>query len=195
MTGALTAILSEPLGAARRLRLSRLVVVEGPDRGRELSIERERVTVGRSLICDLVLADQAASGTHFEIHAVEGGFILRDLDSTNGTFCGDVQVREAWIKHGQSIRAGQTVLRFEPLEATVEIDASHAVTVGAGTAGAEDCDPAKAEPLEEKGAKVVDSPAELGERDIVFTMVAGPEDVLAVTLERTECCPAAPDRR
>lgn len=40
----------------------------------------------------------------------------------------------------------------------------------------------KAEPLEEKGAKVVDSPAELGERDIVFTMVAGPEDVLAVTL-------------
>lgn len=40
----------------------------------------------------------------------------------------------------------------------------------------------KAEPLEEKGAKVVDTPAELGDRDIVFSMVAGPEDVLAVTL-------------
>ncbi len=41
---------------------------------------------------------------------------------------------------------------------------------------------AKAEPLEEHGAKVVDTPAELGERDIVFTMVAGPQDVLDVTV-------------
>ncbi len=40
----------------------------------------------------------------------------------------------------------------------------------------------KAVPLEEYGAKVVDSPAELGERDIVFTMVAGPKDVMEVTV-------------
>ena len=39
----------------------------------------------------------------------------------------------------------------------------------------------KAEPLEELGAKVVDSPADLGGRDIVFTMVAGPKDVMEVT--------------
>ena len=41
---------------------------------------------------------------------------------------------------------------------------------------------AKAEPLADKGAKIVDSPAELADRDIVFTMVAGPEDVLEVTI-------------
>jgi 3-hydroxyisobutyrate dehydrogenase len=35
---------------------------------------------------------------------------------------------------------------------------------------------AKAEPLAELGATVVDTPAELGDRDIVFTMVAGPQD-------------------
>ncbi len=40
----------------------------------------------------------------------------------------------------------------------------------------------KAEPLADLGAKVVDTPAELAERDIVFTMVAGPADVEAVTL-------------
>ena len=39
----------------------------------------------------------------------------------------------------------------------------------------------KAEPLEELGAKIVDSPAELADRDIVFTMVAGPEDFQTVT--------------
>lgn len=39
---------------------------------------------------------------------------------------------------------------------------------------------AKAEPLEEYGATVVDSPADLADRDIVFTMVAGPQDFLNV---------------
>jgi 3-hydroxyisobutyrate dehydrogenase len=41
---------------------------------------------------------------------------------------------------------------------------------------------AKAEPLAELGAVVVDAPAELADRDIVFTMVAGPEDFKAVVL-------------
>ena len=39
----------------------------------------------------------------------------------------------------------------------------------------------KAEALAELGAKVVDSPAELAECGVVFTMVAGPADVLEVT--------------
>lgn len=41
---------------------------------------------------------------------------------------------------------------------------------------------AKAEPLAALGAKIVDSPAELADRDIVFTMVGGPADVIEVTL-------------
>lgn len=36
---------------------------------------------------------------------------------------------------------------------------------------------AKAEPLQDLGAIVVDSPAELADRDIVFTMVSGPADL------------------
>ena len=38
----------------------------------------------------------------------------------------------------------------------------------------------KAEPLAELGATIVDSPAELADRDIVFTMVAGPADFVEV---------------
>ena len=41
---------------------------------------------------------------------------------------------------------------------------------------------AKAEPLAELGATIVDTPAELGDRDIVFTMVAGPQDFKDVVL-------------
>jgi len=40
----------------------------------------------------------------------------------------------------------------------------------------------KAEPLTELGGTVLDSPHELADRDIVFTMVAGPEDFKAVVL-------------
>ncbi|MBX3143833.1 MAG: NAD(P)-dependent oxidoreductase [Trueperaceae bacterium] len=40
---------------------------------------------------------------------------------------------------------------------------------------------AKAEPLTEFGATVVDTPAALADRDIVFTMVADPKTLLAVT--------------
>jgi len=39
---------------------------------------------------------------------------------------------------------------------------------------------AKAEPLQEHGATIVDSPAELADRDIVFTMVSGPADLYSV---------------
>jgi transcriptional regulator with GAF, ATPase, and Fis domain len=106
------------------LRLSRLLVVEGPDRGKELRIERERVTVGRGMICSLVLSDTTVSATHFEVQASELGFVLRDLESTNGTFCGDINVREAWLSHGQSVRVGQTLLRFESLEGSVDLAVS-----------------------------------------------------------------------
>jgi 3-hydroxyisobutyrate dehydrogenase len=41
---------------------------------------------------------------------------------------------------------------------------------------------AKAEPLADLGAKVVDTPAELADRDIVFTMVAGSDDFKDVVI-------------
>ena len=52
----------------------------------------------------------------------------------------------------------------------------------------------KAEPLREYGARVVDTPAELADCDIVCTMVSGPGDLLSVVSEKlgvplpvTEC--------
>lgn len=55
------------------------------------------------------------------------------------------------------------------------LNAGHPVTVCNRTR-------AKAEPLAELGATIVDSPAELGDCDVVFTMVAGPEDFKQVVL-------------
>lgn len=121
---ALTTIFEDDKATKRRLRKAKLVVVDGPDRGSEAVIERERVTLGRSLICDLVLADKAVSGTHCELIASEQGFMLRDLDSTNGTHVGDLRVKEVWVKPGTVLRVGQTSIRFEPQQGSVEIDLS-----------------------------------------------------------------------
>jgi len=121
---ALTTIFADERAHKRRLKKARLVVVEGPDKGKDLAIERERVTVGRSVICDLVLGDKAVSGTHFEVIASERGFLLRDLDSRNGTFAGDLKVREVWIKPGTVIRAGQSHVRFETAEGSIDIELS-----------------------------------------------------------------------
>ena len=55
---------------------------------------------------------------------------------------------------------------------------------------------AKAEPLADLGATIVDSPAELSDRDIVFTIVAGPTDFQQVVtgpqglLSRSDATPA-----
>jgi transcriptional regulator with GAF, ATPase, and Fis domain len=121
---ALTTIFVDHRPAKRQLQKSRIVVVEGADLGRELVIDRERVTIGRSVICDLVLADQAVSGTHCEIVVSERGFLLRDLESTNGTRVGDLRVREIWLRSGTELEVGQSVLRFESATGHVEIEVS-----------------------------------------------------------------------
>jgi DNA-binding NtrC family response regulator len=125
----LTTIFVADRAEKRRLERARLAVIAGPDEGKVLIVERERITVGRSVICDLVLADKAVSGTHFEIVAGEHGFMLRDLGSTNGTLCGsggggELRVREVWLKPGTTITVGQSTLRFELGEGAVEIDLS-----------------------------------------------------------------------
>ncbi len=108
----------------RKLRKSRLVVEDGPEKGKRLDIASERMTIGRSVICDLTLSDNAVSGTHCEIIAKENGFLLRDLGSANGTWVAGVRVREAWLEPGMPLRIGRTVIRFEHGPGTIEIDLS-----------------------------------------------------------------------
>src|SRR5690606_39238911 len=54
----------------------------------------------------------------------EKGFLLRDLESTNGTLVGDLRVREVWLRSGTEIEVGQSVLRFESATGHVEIEVS-----------------------------------------------------------------------
>jgi len=117
----LTTIFDGVRPTVRHLRKSKLVVVSGPDQGKEVEITKARSTGGRSIINDLVLSDKAISGSHFEIAADDGGYHLRDLDSTNGVYCGDLRVKDVYLKPGTAFRVGHTDLRFQRTDEIVEI--------------------------------------------------------------------------
>jgi DNA-binding NtrC family response regulator len=105
----------------KQLRKSRLVVLDGPDKGKDLVIAKERIRGGRASVNDLVLNDKAVSNRHFELVAHENGYLLKDLESTNGTFCGDYRVLEAFLAPGQVFRAGSSRIQFESLDEFVSI--------------------------------------------------------------------------
>jgi transcriptional regulator with GAF, ATPase, and Fis domain len=121
---ALTTVFDGARATVRHLRKSKVVVVSGAEQGREVDVGKPRITGGRSIINDLVLSDKAISGSHFEILARDDGYRLRDLDSTNGTFVGELRIREVWLKPGQEFRVGHTLLRFVPMQDIVEIPLS-----------------------------------------------------------------------
>ena len=120
----LTTMFEGAWATVQRLRKGKLVVVAGADQGKELEIVKPRVTGGRSIISDLVLADKAVSGTHFEIAARDDGYRLRDLNSRNGVYVGDLRIREVFLRPGTVFRLGHTSIQFQPMQDVVEIELS-----------------------------------------------------------------------
>ncbi|HTA92316.1 MAG TPA: sigma 54-interacting transcriptional regulator [Polyangiaceae bacterium] len=64
----------------------RLEVVSGAQAGRVFDAELDVIRIGRSADNDLVLPDAHVSGEHARIVSSIDGFVLEDLDSTNGTW-------------------------------------------------------------------------------------------------------------
>jgi hypothetical protein len=81
--------------------------------GGRFAIERRAIVLGRSRDCDVVLADTNVSRRHAELVRHGGGFVLRDLDSTNGSMVNGRRVREAPVTAGDVLTLGTTTLRLE----------------------------------------------------------------------------------
>ena len=108
-----------------KVRKCRLAVTGGPDTGKEVVSDKERLRVGAHSTNDLVLVeDRTASRHHFEIQYTERGYLVIDLNSTNGTWLDGRRIERAYLSQGSQIRAGQTTLSFAPIdeEVTVEPD-------------------------------------------------------------------------
>src|SRR3954469_19660562 len=79
-----------------------------------LPIEVEPIVVGRNEGAHVVLDDSEVSGVHCELRALTEGILVRDLGSTNGTFCGSLRVREVVITAKTELSVGNTRLTIEP---------------------------------------------------------------------------------
>ncbi len=108
----------------------RLAVTAGPDRKLVRELSGERIVVGTHESCDLVLTDPTVSRQHLEISLVPQGWAVCDLDSRNGTFVGDLRVREVIVSRETKIQLGATQLRLEPLRAAVDLAVGDAERFG-----------------------------------------------------------------
>jgi FHA domain/Domain of unknown function (DUF1707) len=70
------------------------------------------VTLGRSHACDVVVGEETVSRFHAELrHADHDAWVVRDLDSKNGTWLNGSRVSEARVSRGDVLRLGR--LRVE----------------------------------------------------------------------------------
>jgi DNA-binding NtrC family response regulator len=90
----------------------RLVVVAGPDRGKELLLEQGTYTVGKATTADLVLTDGAVSRKHLELVVLPEGVQVKDLGSTNGSFVHGARFDTITASVGAGITVGHSELRL-----------------------------------------------------------------------------------
>lgn len=90
-----------------------LVVEAGPDRGVRRQLQMQRTRVGSAATNDLVLSDPQVSRQHLELRVTDQGLLVRDLDSTNGTYYRGARITEALLVPGAELRLGETVIRLE----------------------------------------------------------------------------------
>jgi type II secretory pathway predicted ATPase ExeA len=69
----------------------------------EFPLDKEQIAIGRHPGNDIVLDERVISGHHAVISRVNGGHILRDLDSTNGTSVNAKRIGSHALKHGERI--------------------------------------------------------------------------------------------
>lgn len=71
------------------------------------------VFIGRDPAAQLVLPDLGVSYRHACLEDRGGAWVLVDLGSTNGTKVNNERTQESELKHGDKLRFGSTVVRFE----------------------------------------------------------------------------------
>jgi DNA-binding NtrC family response regulator len=78
---------------------------------------KDIIRIGAGDKCDLIIEDSTVSRIHCEIRKMPQGYLLVDQDSRNGTYVGQLRVKEAYLYVGCEFKIGSTILKF-----SVEVD-------------------------------------------------------------------------
>ncbi len=103
------------------LRRCRLLVPAGSGGDTEFVFDKDVIRIGSMADNDIVVEDDTVSRYHCELFIEEDQYLVRDLESTNGTFVNRVRVREAYLKPNSVVTLGKTEVRFVPFDERVRI--------------------------------------------------------------------------
>ncbi len=93
---------------------ARLLVETGRNRGDQIILDKEIITLGRVEDNDIVVDDGYASRHHAQITKRGGRYYVRDLDSKNGTYLDDELVLgETPLLDRQKLQVGDTAFTFQ----------------------------------------------------------------------------------
>lgn len=80
--------------------------------GRRYQLTGARTVIGRGSDADVVLDDAGVSRNHAQITLEDGGAVVRDLGSTNGTFVDGERANASRLADGSTITIGRTRIVF-----------------------------------------------------------------------------------
>jgi pSer/pThr/pTyr-binding forkhead associated (FHA) protein len=75
-------------------------------------LDRRKVTIGRSSTNDIVIDSPSVSGMHCTMERVEGGYLLRDQDSTNGLKLENEKMAVIDLRNGIEVQVGDARLAY-----------------------------------------------------------------------------------
>ncbi|MCL2326473.1 MAG: sigma 54-dependent Fis family transcriptional regulator, partial [Proteobacteria bacterium] len=102
------------------LRKCRIVTQQKINR-REWIFEHGLITVGSMDDNNLVIQDETVSRIHAQVIQEDDAYVIRDLDSTNGTYVNQVRIKEAYLTSGCLLRFGSAEFIFQPLDEEVAV--------------------------------------------------------------------------
>ena len=89
-----------------------LVVIYGLELGKKFNVGRPQTIVGRSSKADIQIDQEAVSRNHCKIVNTGNAILLRDTESTNGTYVNDEVVDEYVLRDGDLVKVGRVIFKF-----------------------------------------------------------------------------------
>jgi pSer/pThr/pTyr-binding forkhead associated (FHA) protein/tetratricopeptide (TPR) repeat protein len=86
----------------------------------ELQIEGDEVSIGRGRDCEIIVDDKKVSRKNTTIRREGNKFIIKDLESANGTYVNGVAVKEAQLFGDDIVKIGNTEFKFVALSENYE---------------------------------------------------------------------------
>jgi signal transduction histidine kinase len=89
-----------------------LFVIRGNDQGSRYELEASILRLGRDSSSGIQVHDNEVSRQHAEFRKTDAGYVLSDLNSSNGTYVNGQRVRQHSLQSGDHIQVGTTLMLY-----------------------------------------------------------------------------------